>query len=387
MRPNTRKTHRTASRVTVEDLEPRSLLSTMSHHHEHALAAKKAPPSLLNQLPQNPTAAISTVPSNGDLNPYGVAFVPAGFAKGGTISTGDVLVANFNAGSHNFQGTGTTIDSITPQGQVSTFFQENQSNEIPGLTGALAGLKSGFVVVGALPTTDGTQATVGQGGLMVLDKNGNDVLNIPSNGTTLDGPWGLAVKDTGSRVSLFVANVLNGTVSRIDLKVSAKTDSVSVTAQTTIGSGYQFAFNSSALVTGPAGLAFDPARNILYVASTQDNEIFAIRNASRAKSSSGTGSVVFQDTTHLHGPIGLAFAGNGNLIAANGDAVNADSKQNSELVEFTPKGQFVAQFSLDAGAAAAPFDLAVETVGKTTVLVAVNDNTNQLEVFAVSKHK
>jgi DNA-binding beta-propeller fold protein YncE len=222
---------------------------------------------------------------------------------------------------------------------------------------------------------------------MVLDKNGNDVLNIPANGTTLDGPWGLAVSDRGSQVSLFVANVLNGTVSRINLAVHARTDSVSVTSETMIGSGYKFSFNSAALVLGPAGLAFDPAHSTLYVASTQDNEIFAIRNAMRLKSSAGTGSVVYQDSTHLHGPIGLALAGNGNLIAANADAVNADPMQNSELAEFTPKGQFVAQLSIDAAASAAPFGLAVETVGRTTVLAAVNDDTNQLEIFAVTKKR
>jgi hypothetical protein len=36
-------------------------------------------------------APVSTVPANGDLNPYGVAFVPAGFPAGGTIQSGDIL--------------------------------------------------------------------------------------------------------------------------------------------------------------------------------------------------------------------------------------------------------------------------------------------------------
>src|SRR5262249_30699771 len=38
----------------------------------------------------------STIPENGDLNPYGIAFVPDGFPSGGVISPGDVLVSNFN---------------------------------------------------------------------------------------------------------------------------------------------------------------------------------------------------------------------------------------------------------------------------------------------------
>ena len=63
------------------------------------------------------TIVSSTVPENGDVNPYGVAIVPAGFPSGGTIAPGDVLVSNFN-NSDNLQGTGTTIIKFTPNGLV-----------------------------------------------------------------------------------------------------------------------------------------------------------------------------------------------------------------------------------------------------------------------------
>ena len=39
---------------------------------------------------------VSTVPPNGDVNPYGVAFVPQGFPNGGSLKAGDILVSNFN---------------------------------------------------------------------------------------------------------------------------------------------------------------------------------------------------------------------------------------------------------------------------------------------------
>jgi hypothetical protein len=55
----------------------------------------------------------STIPANGDLNPYGVAFVPQNFPPGGSISPGDVLISNFN-NFNNLQGTGTTIVKLTP---------------------------------------------------------------------------------------------------------------------------------------------------------------------------------------------------------------------------------------------------------------------------------
>src|ERR1700758_1011388 len=59
----------------------------------------------------------STVPANGDVNPYGVAFVPPKFPSGGTATTRNILVSNFN-NSSNLQGTGTTIVDIPPGGPV-----------------------------------------------------------------------------------------------------------------------------------------------------------------------------------------------------------------------------------------------------------------------------
>jgi hypothetical protein len=70
---------------------------------------------------QNDSVA-STVPGNGDVNPYGVAFVPPGFPAGGLLKPGDIVVSNFNDMA-NVQGTGTTIVDVAPNNQVSLFFQ------------------------------------------------------------------------------------------------------------------------------------------------------------------------------------------------------------------------------------------------------------------------
>src|SRR3984893_166912 len=95
--------------------------------------------------------AVSTVPANGDVNPYGVAFVPPGFPSGGTINPGDILISNFNS-SANLQGTGTTIVDVPPQAPVFQFF----SGTAPlGLTTALNVLKKGFVLVGNFPSSTG----------------------------------------------------------------------------------------------------------------------------------------------------------------------------------------------------------------------------------------
>ena len=59
----------------------------------------------------------TTVPSNGDVNPYGIVTVPASV---GSLVRGDILISNFN-NSENLQGTGTTIVQESPTGQLSLF--------------------------------------------------------------------------------------------------------------------------------------------------------------------------------------------------------------------------------------------------------------------------
>jgi len=87
----------------------------------------------------------STIPATGDLNPYGVTFVPPGFPAGGPLSPGDILVSNFN-NSKNLQGTGTTIIKLTPSNgaapdtQAQVFFQ----GTTPGLTTALGVLTAAY---------------------------------------------------------------------------------------------------------------------------------------------------------------------------------------------------------------------------------------------------
>ncbi|HEV2493960.1 MAG TPA: hypothetical protein VG204_12920 [Terriglobia bacterium] len=331
--------------------------------------------SIISNLPASPTFQPSTVPANGDGNPYGVAFVPPGFPVGGPLSAGDILVSNFNDGA-NEQGTGSTIVSISPDGAPSLFFQAG--SEL-GLTTALGVLRRGFVLVGSVPTSSGT--VVPPGSLLIIDHNGNVVSTLVSS-QLLDGPWDLTVHDQGGIAQVFVSNVLSGTVTRLDLKILPNSAAgVIVRNMTQIASGYTFRTDPAALVIGPTGVAFDPVRNILYVASTGDNAIYAIPNAGTRMSDAGTGSIVYQDNVHLHGPLGLALAPNGDLISVQGDAVNTDSNQLNELVEFTPAGQFVAQFQVDPGAAGAAFGLAVALTPKGIVFAAVDDNLNALDVW------
>ena len=118
------------------------------------------------------------------------------------------------------------------------------------------------------------------------------------------------------------------------------------------------------------------------MASTADNKIYAVLDAGTSTQSHGTGSVISQDQTRLHGPLGLVLTPTGHLVVANADAVNPDPAQPSEIVEFTPAGQFIGQFSLDPNPAG-PFGIALGAHANDDVFsfAAVDDNTNTVSVW------
>jgi hypothetical protein len=325
-----------------------------------------------------------TIPPNGDLNPYGIAFVPNDFPSGGKIAPGDVLVANFNASS-NLQGTGVTIIKFTPsagvvtplvsagqKGTATTFF----TSKVTGLTTALGILRKGFVIVGNLPSTDGTFKTHGTGSLQVIDRNGNLVKMLMD--PTFSGPWDLTINDDGATAQLFVSNVLKGTVVRLDLSVGDK--DVAIRSENEIAQGYGHRGDPTAFVLGPTGLAFDAKTKILYVASTLDNAVYAVSAAGMRTSPVDKGDLVFQDS-HLRGPLALVFAPNGDLITTNGDVVNGDPAHPSEIVEFTKAGKFVGESNIDSGQGGA-FGIAVPPATYYPfIFAAVDDVPNTVTVL------
>jgi hypothetical protein len=331
----------------------------------------------------NPVA--STIPGNGDVNPYGVAVVPR---STGDLVRGDVLVSNFN-NSANTQGTGTTIVQVSPSGSVTQFAGiDPHLAGCPGgvgLTTALVVLRSGWVIVGSLPTTDGKSDTIGQPGcLIVLDSHGH--VRETFKGDGINGPWDMTALDLGGVAELFVTNVLNGitptqpgsttqstanegTVLRILITSSPFAPPRRVLT-TTIGSGFPETTDPAALIIGPTGVGL--GRNgTLYVADTVDNRIAAIPNAVFRFSDDGIGRTV-SENDHLKGPLGLAIAPNGDTLTVNSGDPN--------IVETTPGGSQVAVENIDlstpGGAAGNLFGLAVSLDGRAVYYV--NDGNNML---------
>jgi hypothetical protein len=288
--------------------------------------ARAADPPFIG--PFNTVTTISTtIPWNGDVNPYGIARVPRSI---GSLVEGRYLISNFNNGK-NLQGTGTTIVQIAPNGAFSLFATINPSKvSCPGgigLTTALVALKSGLVIVGSLPTTDGTSATAKAGCLIVLDSKGNVIETF--SGHHINGPWDMTAVDGGNLAVLFVTNVLNGTVAANGNVVNHGTvvrllisdcdgQKPQLLDSTVVGSGFPERTDSAALVIGPTGLAFDSVSGILYVADSLGNRIAAIPAALYLNYPVKLGITVSKGGK-LNDPLGLALAPNRDLLIANGD--------------------------------------------------------------------
>jgi hypothetical protein len=322
----------------------------------------------------------STVPPNGDLNPYGTVVVPR---TTGALTAGAFLVSNFNAKSNN-QGTGSTIVQISPAGKLSVFARIT-AHSLPGacpggvgLTGALGVLPHGYVVVGSLPTTNGQSVTARRGCLIILNRSGHAVETI--TGPDVDGPWGMATVTRGSTTTLFVSNTLSGgadaglwtdptaTVSRIRLTTSL--GAPRVRSQQLIVAAIPWIDDKAALVIGPTGVAL-AANDTLYVADTQDNRIIAVPHAMTRMRAAPDRGIALTSGGDLNEPLGLTIAPNGDIITTNAG--------NGNIVETTPSGKQVATVAGDARSGAGSlFGLAITP---DNTLVYVDDGLNTLRML------
>lgn len=341
------------------------------------------PGQIIPNLPPSPTLSVSTVPSDGDTNPHGVAFVPSGFATGGVLNAGDALVANFS--NHNsVSANGKTVVRITPSGQFSLFWQGTPTTSLRIGVTAVATLKAGLVLVGNTPSPAGTFSAAQAGGLFVLDKNGHQVQYINGSTYSLKGPWGLAVKDSGSTASIFVSDVLNGTITRLDVTVGS---TITVNHAYVIATGYNYyAAPKPTFGLGPAGLAYDPVADVLYVSATANNALYTVSSASTTTSSVYRGTAIYSDKLHFHGPIGMLLAPNGDVVVSHGDGLNPAASNPSELTEMylgSGTWHYLAQYSIDSSLGA-PFGIALDTSSSPWRLAAVDTLTNKLYIYNVN---
>ena len=354
----------------------------------------------------------STVPANGDVNPYGVAQVKRTV---GNLRAGHILVSNFN-NSGNFQGAGSTIMDVAPDGTMSVFAALNPTS-LPnpvslaagscpggiGLTTALVVLKQGWVIVGSLPTANQGTMFTGPGCLIVLDSLGHPKETF--YGSLINGPWDMTAFDGDREASLFVTNVLNGTVAaggtvvhkgtvtRLNLTVSASAPPA-LQSITIIGSGFPERTDPAALVIGPTGVGLRAScagdgddcahhegdedgdhhdSSLLYVADTLSNRVAVIERALTRTTTAGIGRTLSSGGS-LNGPLGLFVTPSGTVLTVNsGDGF---------ITEISPHGGQVAKMQLDntgsPPGAGALFGL---TFDPTAGVYFVDDASNTLNLL------
>ena len=359
------------------------ILSTAS------LARAAETPGLLGTIHRHVTRA-TTVTDNGDLNPYAVVIAPV---SAGKIREGDVLVDNFNDIS-NLQGRGTTIIRYDPTSQKTEMVANLPRTlaQCPGgigLTTAMTMLKSGWIIVGSTPSTDGTTNTKGNGCLLVLDANGQPAAAWA--GPNINGPWGnMATIDNGATATLFVSMagfdvpgpqvhdaqgksviVNKATVLRLQLAIPPGKPP-EIVSQTVVANGFGQQADKDVFLIGPTGLALAPS-GTLYLSDALGNRIVAIPDATTRTTSAGTGHEMTKDGL-LKRPLALTLTADGHLLTSNG--------LNGQVVEINPATgrQLYAQW-IDTNQAQSPpgsgdlFGLAMTPDGKGFYYVEDDMNT------------
>ena len=336
----------------------------------------------------------SSIPPNGDVNPYAVVVAEASV---GSILTGDVLIDNFNNIS-NLQGTGTTIMRYRPSTKETTLFAQvpQKLKDCPGgvgLSTAMTMLKTGWIIVGSMPSTDGTTRTKGDGCLLVFDADGHHVATWTD--PAINGPWGnIATIDRGDSAILFVSmagfgvpspDVLDpeshypviihqATVLRLTVRIpDGKPPELQ--SRTVIADGFAQRPDLANFLLGPTGLALG-ADDTLYVTDGLDNEITAISNASTRSHSEGKGKLVTKDGL-LAWPLSMVMTAQGHLIVCNG--------KNGQAVEIDPiSGKQIYAHWLNTNQAQSPpgngnlFGIALAADGKG--FYYVEDDMNALRL-------
>jgi hypothetical protein len=324
----------------------------------------------------------STVPANGDVNPYGIVVLRH---SAGRLHAGNILVSNFNDKA-NLQGTGSTIVQLTPAGHRTVFAQITKAmltGSCPGgvgLSTALAVLPGDWVVVGSAPSANGQAATAKAGCLIVLDSRGRIRETLAGSG--INGPWDATAISHGTTTYLFVTNafvgtaaghgkiVRKGTVVRIVLRESSR--GPRLLSATTIASHLAEQASPAAFVLGPTGVGLGRG-DILYVADTATSTITAIPDAEFRHASAGAGLAVTSGGA-LSQPLGLAVTPGGDILTVNGG--------NGKIVETTPSGSQIATEYLDTSGspagAGALFGLAVTANGH---VYYVDDAENTLRLL------
>ncbi len=155
-------------------------------------------------------------------------------------------------------------------------------------------------------------------------------------GPPINGPWDMTAVDQGYGATLFVTNVLNGTVASgetptdqgtvVRIRVQPRFGrGLRVTSEEVIAEGFPERTDPAALVVGPTGVGLGE-EGTLYVADTQDSRIAAVPGALYRQTPQGEGGITVATGGYLNSPLGLTIAPNDDILTANGEGTATSSR-------------------------------------------------------------
>jgi len=332
-----------------------------------------------------PTLAMMTTigstldPTEHGGNPYGLTVATA---TAGLITMGDLIACNFNDGSTNTEGLGTTVIGLHATAGA-TPYRIAQSAQLLGCS-SLTSLPDGSII-----------ATAGQANATVLIAPSGAVTK-PFSADVFAEPWSAIYATHASNTFVYISNVMTGAIDRIALTGDAQT------SFTEIASGFSSNLGAPGSISAPAGLTYDATNDTLYVVDTNANRVVALLNVSAIgtdgvivsgasfSGASAASAMVIASGAPLNGPISGALLVNGDLVVAN----TLDPNGTNLLIEISPTAGVLATKNVDTGAAGAIFGIVtvpttVTTMGKygttntqTNLIYFNDDNTNTVMLLA-----
>src|SRR5450631_1060185 len=312
-------------------------------------------------------------------NPYGLT---VGSATAGLITKGDLIACNFNDGSTNTQGLGTTVIGLHATAGA-TPYRIAQSAQLLGCS-SLTSLPDGSIV-----------ATAGQANATVLIAPSGAVTK-PFSADVFAEPWSAIYATHASNSFVYISNVMTGAIDRIALTGDAQT------SFTEIASGFSSNLGAPGSIAAPAGLTYDATNDTLYVVDTNANRVVALLKVSAIgtdgvivsgtsfSGASAASAMVIASGAPLNGPISGALLVNGDLVVGN----TLDPNGTNLLIEISPTAGVVATKNVDTGAGGAIFGIVtvpttVTTMGnygttntQTNLIYFNDDNTNTVMLLA-----
>jgi hypothetical protein len=308
----------------------------------------------------------SSMDSNGDENPYGIAVAPV---TTDGITAGTVFVCNFNNAQSldNIQGLGTSIEEINPYASHPAPRRWLVDERITGCN--------------ALSIDSGNR-------LFIASYDANLVWGLrppidlsspfsPSTGWT--GPWGITYAKYGSGDYLYVTGAYDGGLWRYDATHGTYTE---------ICNSFFDNHGVPGLILAPSGLSFDSVHDILYMVEGYSNSLIAIRHPESIPAGglertpfgfTGTYAsyaTVLSQGGYINAPISTTVLYDGHILVENtGD---------NYMLEFGSDGSYYGRVLADVGGPGALFGLAPYGTSQANTRIYYNDdNDNKLYYFSL----